>query len=101
MAAIYESVQAAEAFIALVVFVTAVSEGITVSDQLTARPLWEPIDDNQVVNWQNVNDTQTPFWGAVATTQSTTWQDVNNTQAFSWATVADEQSANWQEINNV
>jgi hypothetical protein len=58
-------VQAAEAFIALVIFITSVSEGITVSDQLTARPLWEPIDDNQTVIWQDVNNTQAVNWQVI------------------------------------
>jgi hypothetical protein len=50
------------------VFATAVSEGVTISDQLTSRPLWELIDDNQNANWQNINDAQTSNWQDIATT---------------------------------
>jgi hypothetical protein len=74
-----ESVQAAEAFVAMVVFITSVSEGITVSDQLTARPLWDQINDSQPANWQNINNAQPSNWQNINDAQPSNWQDVATT----------------------
>jgi hypothetical protein len=50
--------------------------GATIGDQLTARYLWEPIDDNQDANWQNINDGQTPAWSAISDNQTPSWTPV-------------------------
>jgi hypothetical protein len=56
-----------EAVVAASIFYAYVTVGATIADQLTARFLWEPIDDNQDANWQNINDAQTQSWTPVQT----------------------------------
>jgi hypothetical protein len=49
------------------IFYAYLTENATIADALTARFLWEPIDDNQDANWQNINDAQTQSWTPVQT----------------------------------
>jgi hypothetical protein len=49
------------------IFYAYLTENATIADTLTARFLWEPIDDNQDANWQNINDAQTSSWTPVQT----------------------------------
>jgi hypothetical protein len=56
-----------EAVVAASIFYAYLVAGATVADELTARFLWEPIDDNQDANWQNINDGQTQSWTPVQT----------------------------------
>ena len=49
------------------IFYASLTENATITDALTARFLWEPIDDNQDANWQNINDAQTQSWTPVQT----------------------------------
>jgi len=49
------------------IFYASLTENATIADALTARFLWEPIDDNQDANWQNINDAQTQSWTPVQT----------------------------------
>ena len=61
------AVASVEAVVAASIYYAYLVAGATIADQLTARFLWEPIDDNQDANWQNINDGQTPSWTPVQT----------------------------------
>lgn len=54
-AAVIESAEATETILALSVFLAAITEGAVAVDQITARLLWELIDDSQSVSWQLIN----------------------------------------------
>jgi hypothetical protein len=56
-----------QAVVSSAIFYVYVTTSATIADELTARFLWEPIDDNQDANWQNINDSQTPNWTEVQT----------------------------------
>jgi hypothetical protein len=61
------AVASVEAVVAASIFYAYMVAGATIADTLTARFLWEPIDDNQDPNWQNINDAQTQSWTPVQT----------------------------------
>jgi hypothetical protein len=61
------AVASVEAVVAASIFYAYLVAGATIADTLTARFLWEPIDDNQDANWQNINDAQTQSWTPVQT----------------------------------
>lgn len=61
------AVASVEAVVAASIYYAYLVAGATIADQLTARFLWEPIDDNQNANWQNINDGQTPSWTEIQT----------------------------------
>jgi hypothetical protein len=61
------AVASVEAVVAASIFYAYLVAGATIADTLTARFLWEPIDDNQDASWQNINDGQTPSWTPVQT----------------------------------
>jgi hypothetical protein len=61
------AVASVEAVVAASIFYAYLVAGATIADTLTARFLWEPIDDNQDPNWQNINDGQTQSWTPVQT----------------------------------
>ena len=61
------AVASVEAVVAASIFYAYLTENATIADALTARFLWEPIDDNQDANWQNINDAQTQSWTPVQT----------------------------------
>jgi hypothetical protein len=44
-----------------------ITEAATGADILTARLLWEPIDNQQTANWTNITNTQTPGWTDIPT----------------------------------
>jgi hypothetical protein len=48
------------------------SAGIT--DFLVGAYLWNPIDDNQTPNWQNVNNAQGSGWVLINTDDAPNWQ---------------------------
>jgi len=61
------AVASVEAVVSASIFYAYLVAGATIADTLTARFLWEPIDDNQDANWQNINDAQTQSWTPVQT----------------------------------
>jgi hypothetical protein len=48
-------------------FKITITEAATGAAVLTARLLWEPIDDQQTPNWTTINTTQTPGWTDIPT----------------------------------
>ena len=58
------------------IYNTALSESSTISDFLVGGYLWNPVDDTQNPNWQNVN-----------TAQSVTWTDISNAQNPGWVVI--------------
>jgi hypothetical protein len=69
------------------------SAGIT--DFLVGSYLWNPIDDTQAANWQNISSGQNPAWTQVLDAQSPGWQDLNNAQTPNWGQVPDGQAPAW------
>ncbi len=72
------------------------SAGIT--DFLVGSYLWNPIDDTQAANWQNISSGQNPAWTQVLDAQSPGWQDLNNAQTPNWGQITDEQTPAWAVI---
>jgi len=62
-----------------VMFVTSIVEAIVLTNPVTARFIWELINDTQTANWQNIANTQSASWGNVNTTQSANWTPVETT----------------------
>lgn len=60
------------------VFPVQFSDGATVADMAGAAYLWNPIDDSQTANWQNVNNTQPTVWVGVDDDQTPGWTPVLN-----------------------
>jgi hypothetical protein len=58
------------------VFPVQFSDGATVADTAGAAYLWNPIDDSQTANWQNVNNTQPTVWVGVDDDQTPGWTPV-------------------------
>jgi hypothetical protein len=80
------------------VYYSAVPEMATAYDYVIAAYLWNPIDDTQVPNWQNINNSQAAGWQDIEDTQSPSWQSINNTQSAGWQDIDDTQAPDWQDI---
>jgi hypothetical protein len=46
------------------------AESMVISETQVGRYFWEPVDDIQEANWQNINNPQSAAWTAVATQES-------------------------------
>jgi hypothetical protein len=49
------------------------------ADSILGSYLWNPIDDTQVPNWQNVNNAQPVIWTEVSNTQNPGWTPIQTT----------------------
>jgi len=78
-AAVAETAEATDAFVALVAFVCSLSESADIADQITARLLWEIIDDSQTANWATIDDSQTTTWSNIDDSAPNTWGIIPNT----------------------
>lgn len=58
-------------------FSVLINETVYAIDSVTARGLWEQIDDTQTANWGNIPTPQTANWDAVSTTQDPNWTPIN------------------------
>lgn len=72
---VFEGTTALDRVVAQMRFEAAVVEASTALAPITARPLWEPTNDNQNANWQNVADAQNPGWAPVDESQTAAWRD--------------------------
>lgn len=45
-------------------------------DELSARPLWEVINDRQAISWQNISNAESAGWGTITNPQNTVWSSV-------------------------
>jgi hypothetical protein len=75
-APVSETALAADSVLALAVFFATITDGAVGVDQITARLLWEIINDSQNANWAQINDVQNPGWGTINNAQTTTWSVV-------------------------
>lgn len=75
-----------------------VPEGVNAQDLIYARYLWELIDNTEVADWVNINDTQTASWSQIDDTQALNWQNVGNTQTATWSQIDNTESGNWEQI---
>jgi hypothetical protein len=76
LAAVAELAQASETNSVNGSFNVAVIAAATALDAMTARLLWELIDDSQTANWQNINASQSTTWTNVDTDQDPGWTDI-------------------------
>jgi hypothetical protein len=58
------------------VFSAIIVEFVTLTDVLTARFLWEEVDDSQSITWTPVDDSQAVVWVETDGSQSPDWQDI-------------------------
>ena len=75
-APISETVVATDFVLALGVFFATMTDGAVGVDQITARLLWEIINDSQDAGWAQINDVQNPGWGTINNAQATSWSVV-------------------------
>jgi hypothetical protein len=52
------------------------TDGAVGVDQITARLLWEIINDSQNAGWAQINDVQNPGWSTINNAQPTPWSVV-------------------------
>jgi hypothetical protein len=58
------------AVISASIFYASLVDNVIVADLIAARRFWEPVDDIQNANWQNITNTQNPAWTDVVTQES-------------------------------
>jgi hypothetical protein len=58
------------AVISASIFYASLVDNVIIADLLAARRFWEPVDDIQTANWQNIANTQNPAWTDVVTQES-------------------------------
>ncbi len=80
------------------IFNVSFSASGTIADLVVGGYLWNPIDDSQSPNWQNVQNAQAPGWVEVNSTQSPGWQNVVTTQVPNWTDINDFQNPGWVQI---
>jgi hypothetical protein len=54
-------------------------QSASAADSILGSYLWNPIDDTQVPNWQNVNNAQPVIWIEVSNTQNPGWTPIQTT----------------------
>ena len=57
-------------------FNVSLSDAGTITDLVAGNYLWNPIDDTQSANWQNVVTAQTPAWTDIVNTQGPNWVEI-------------------------
>ena len=57
-------------------FIVSLSETGTITDVVVGGYLWNPIDDTQSANWQNVVTAQSPGWVQINDAQSPGWTEI-------------------------
>lgn len=55
------------------IYNVSMSESANLSDSFVGSYLWNPIDDTQTPNWQNINNAQSVTWTTVPDTQNPGW----------------------------
>jgi hypothetical protein len=75
-APVSETAVAADSILALAVLFATMTDGAVGVDQITARLLWEIINDSQNASWAQINDAQNPGWSTINNAQPTTWSVV-------------------------
>jgi hypothetical protein len=58
------------AVVAASIFYASLVDNVIVADLFAARRFWEPVDDIQDADWQNINNTQSTIWVDVVTQES-------------------------------
>jgi hypothetical protein len=58
------------AVVAASIFYASLVDNVIIADLLAARRFWEPVDDIQDANWQNITNTQSTTWVDVITQES-------------------------------
>ena len=81
------------------IYHVAVVEALSASDSVSARLLWEIIDDTDDAHWGSIDTSNVPVWSAITTTQTPNWNVITDTQASGWTDVTTTQSPNWNTIN--
>jgi hypothetical protein len=97
-ATVSNSVQALDTPSAGAIFYAAVIAYAGITDLVTARYLWELIDDRQTPDWGTIDDTQSAGWVEVNDIQAASWQNVGNTQTDGWTQIDDTQDPDWVRI---
>jgi hypothetical protein len=72
-------------------------DNMAISDLMSARFLWEPIDDSQTVVWQNVSGMPSTTWAPVNDGQNTTWTQIAGTTT-TWSEIDDSGGGTWDGI---
>jgi hypothetical protein len=62
--------------LAVATFFAIVTDGAVAVDVITARLLWEIINDSQNANWGTISNPQNPGWTTINDAQSTPWNVV-------------------------
>jgi hypothetical protein len=58
------------AVISASIFYASLVDNVVIADLIAARRFWEPVDDIQDANWQNITNTQSTTWVDVVTQES-------------------------------
>lgn len=68
--AVNETLEVSAAEAAVATYAMTRAEALTITDAHLGAFPWEPVDDIQDANWQNINNPQSAAWTAVATQES-------------------------------
>jgi hypothetical protein len=84
--------------LAIATFFAIVTDGAVAVDAMSARLLWEIINDAQTANWGNISNAQPGAWATVNDAQTAAWGTIANAQTPGWATINDAQGASWDVV---
>jgi hypothetical protein len=93
-----ETATAADSVLALATFFAIVTDGAAAVDQITARFLWEIINDSQTANWGTIDTAQASAWTTISDTQTASWGTISNAQPAGWTTINDAQGTSWDVV---
>lgn len=97
-ASILDAAQALDTPTAGGTFNVSFSDAGAITDLVAGGYLWNPIDDSQTPNWQNVLTASPTTWAEVNDTQSPGWVQINDAPSSTWVDIDDTQSPGWGEI---
>jgi len=76
--AVAENATSTDGLFAGLTYNSAVLVAVTATDGVVRFLLWEPVDDGQTPNWQNVNNTQSLTWTDIDDSQTPGWTPINS-----------------------
>ena len=76
LAQVLASAGASPTAVAKASYYASINTAVIASEVYARRLLWEPIDDDQIPDWQQINDTAPTTWALINDDQNPNWTDV-------------------------
>lgn len=97
---VFESIAAEEGDNTSLSSANFINEGVSVSDILRCRFLWEIIDTGDTEVWNGINTGNTSVWNSISTGSQFTWSNINTGNSDVWVSMTIGDASVWTDINS-